>query len=115
MLKTNVQGWVGPEVMYSIIYFGNGIGSSAIVSYTIDVHRKTSAEAFAVINFAKNILIYGITQFVVNWILDWGLPDIFLALTFFMSGSILFGIPLWIFGKRFRSFIARHPKLYLEN
>lgn len=39
--------------------------------------------------------------------------SIFLALTFFMSASILFGVPLWIFGKRFRSFIARHQTFYL--
>jgi len=115
ILKNDVAGWIGPEVMYSIIYFGNGLGSSAIVNYTIDVHRKTSAEAFTIINFAKNMLIYGITQFVVDWILAWTIPTIMLVLTFFMCGSILFGVPLWIFGKRFRSFIARNPKLYLDQ
>jgi len=61
------------------------------------------------------MIIYGVSQFVVNWVLDWGLVQIFGALAGLMSLFILFGVPLWIFGKRFRAWIAKHPALFADR
>ncbi|KAH8927395.1 MFS general substrate transporter [Atractiella rhizophila] len=110
-----VDSWVGPEFMYSIIYFGNGLASTAIVSYIIDVHRKMAPEAFTIINFVKNMIIYGFTQFVANWVIDWGLKKIFGFLAGVFTLCLLFALPLWVFGKHIRLWISRHPELFTEK
>ncbi|EJD08431.1 MFS general substrate transporter [Fomitiporia mediterranea MF3/22] len=64
--------WIGPVVMYSMISSGQCIGATAICSYLIDVHRTNSPECFALVNFAKGMLLYAVTLFVNGWVVDLG-------------------------------------------
>lgn len=59
---------VGPVMMYTIINVGQGIGTTGAVAYIIDVHRKNAAECFALINFVKNIILYGFARFANSWV-----------------------------------------------
>jgi len=117
LVGNSVSTWVGPEFMYALIYFGNGLSSTAIVAYIIDIHRKTASEAFTIINFSKNMIIYGFTQFVSNWVVDniAHLNRVFGILAGLCAICLLTGVPLWIFGKRIRLWISRHPELFSES
>ncbi|KIJ26535.1 hypothetical protein M422DRAFT_272360 [Sphaerobolus stellatus SS14] len=56
--------WIGPVMMYTIINLGQNIGNTAAIAYIIDVHRENAAECFAIINFIKDVVLYGFAQFV---------------------------------------------------
>ncbi|KAH8115459.1 MFS general substrate transporter [Phellopilus nigrolimitatus] len=107
--------WIGPVVMYSMISAGQCIGSTAVCSYLIDVHRKNTPECFALINFMKNMVLYGFTLAVNGWVVELGVLRTFGMLAAVTAFCILAGIPMYIFGKRARSFVARHPKLFLTD
>jgi len=105
--------WIGPVVMYSMISAGQCIGSTAVCSYLIDVHRKNTPECFALINFLKDILLYVFTLFVNGWVVELGILNTFGMLAGVTAFCILTGIPMYVLGKRARSFVARHPRLFL--
>ncbi|KAF8578767.1 putative cycloheximide resistance protein [Ramaria rubella] len=105
----------GPVMMYSIINAGQSIGSTAIVTYVIDVHRENAAECFALINFVKNMVLFGFTQFSVAWVTHMGVLHTFGILAGLTALSVLPTIPMYIYGKRARSWVARNPRLFLAD
>lgn len=106
--------WMGPVMMYTLINVGQSIGSTAIVTYIIDVHRKHTAEAFAVVNLTKNLILYGFTQFAVSWVTNMGIPHTMGVLAGVTAVCLLTTVPMYVYGKRARSFVARHEKLYMS-
>ena len=103
--------WMAPVVLYSIIDFGQGLGSTAVVAYVVDAHRGNVPEAFAVINFIKNMLAFGCTYFVNSWLAKDGALAVFNVLGSCFLGVCCLTIPLWVFGKRVRSWVARNEFL----
>ncbi|KDQ58236.1 hypothetical protein JAAARDRAFT_206902 [Jaapia argillacea MUCL 33604] len=112
LMQSRGVHWIGPVVMYSIINAGQGIGSTAIVTYVIDVHKKNAAECFALINCVKNLILYGFTQFAVNWVVNMGILHTFGILAGVSAICILTAIPMYIYGKRVRSWVSRHPAIF---
>ncbi|EJD08432.1 MFS general substrate transporter [Fomitiporia mediterranea MF3/22] len=127
MFILDIAGYVGwaimqpkglpwrPVVMYSMISGGQCIGATAICSYLIDVHRTNAPECFALVNFGKDILLYAITLFVNGWVIDLGILRTFGILAAVTAFCVLTGVPMYVFGKRSRSFVARHPRLFLTK
>ncbi|THH06976.1 hypothetical protein EW145_g3708 [Phellinidium pouzarii] len=107
--------WIGPVIMYSMINAGQCIGSTAVCSYLIDVHQKNAPECFALVNFLKNMVLYVFTLFVNDWVINLGVLSTFGMLAALTAFCILTGIPMYILGKRARSFVSRRPKLFLTN
>ncbi|GAA5971354.1 hypothetical protein JCM11641_008320 [Rhodosporidiobolus odoratus] len=113
MTKRTDIHWIGPVIMYSMINVGQSIGSTAIIAYIIDCHRSYTAEAISVINLSKNIVLYGFTQFAADWVLSMGIPDTMGVLAGLTAFCILSTVPMYVYGKRARSWIARHEALFL--
>ncbi|ORY90710.1 serine/threonine kinase 16 [Leucosporidium creatinivorum] len=113
MTKNQSIPWIGPVFMYSLINAGQSIGSTCIITYLIDVHSKHTPEAISIINLFKNLVLYGFTQFAVNWVLEQGIPGTMGVLAGLSAVCILTTVPMYIYGKRIRSYVARHEKLYL--
>jgi len=107
--------WIGPVVLIAIINFGQGLGTTAIVTYVVDAHRGHVPEAFAVINFIKNMLAFGCTYFVNSWIETQGVFNTLATLSGLAAVCLVPTIPMYIYGKRVRSWIHRHPKLFLAE
>ncbi|KDQ58234.1 hypothetical protein JAAARDRAFT_193657 [Jaapia argillacea MUCL 33604] len=93
--------WMGPVVMYSMINAGQGIGSTAIVTYVIDVHAKHAPECFALINFIKNLILYGFSQFAVSWVINMGILHTFGILAGLAAFCILTAIPIYNLNVKF--------------
>jgi len=66
--------------------------------------------AFVAIN-ARNLLTFGLTYFVNNWLAASGVLAVFNVLGSIFIAICLTTIPLWIFGKRARGWIARNQWL----
>jgi hypothetical protein len=83
------------------------LGTTAVVTYVTDCHREQSAEAFAIMNFVKNFFAFGLTFFVNDWIAAQGVRDTFFVIGGITAGATLFSIPMYIWGKRARSWTKR--------
>lgn len=95
--------WIGPIIFFGSVSFGCSIASTTAITYTVDSYKIFAAEALVCLNFAKNFLGFVFSLF----------NNIYLhheggRLTFATYGIIqivlsAFAIPLYIYGKRCRS------------
>ncbi|KAI1394340.1 MFS general substrate transporter [Hypoxylon trugodes] len=103
--------WTGPVLCFGLANMSLAFSNASIFGYIIDSHKELSEEAFVAIN-ARNLLTFGLTYFVNDWLAKDGVLAVFNVLgSVFVAVNVL-TIPLWIFGKRFRSFIARNKTLH---
>lgn len=106
------QPWPVPVIVcMGLINLGVQLGTSGVVSYVVDAHREQSAEAFAIMNFIKNMFAFGLTFYVNDWIAVQGVRDCFFVIGGITVGVTLCTIPMYIFGKKARSFVSRYRVL----
>ncbi|KAH8109544.1 MFS general substrate transporter [Phellopilus nigrolimitatus] len=101
--------WIGPAVFYSLINFGQAVGAIGVVTYVVDAHANYAPEAFASINGLKNIFTFGVTYFVTSWIQEQGVLRTFSTIGGINVFVCLMTIPMYIYGKRARSWVHRTP------
>jgi hypothetical protein len=66
-----------------------------------DSHREQSAEAFAIMNFVKNMFVFGLTFYANDWVAERGVRNVFFVIGGLTVGATLpTTIPMYIFGKR---------------
>ncbi len=114
MVKAGNVPWIGPVMMLSIIGASGGISGTAVVAYIIDAHRLHTPEAIAVINLSKNLCLYGFSSISVEWIGSMGIANTMACLAGLSAISYLTAIPMYIYGKRCRSYMARHEQFYMS-
>ncbi|KAF4629521.1 hypothetical protein G7Y89_g8624 [Cudoniella acicularis] len=98
--------WIGPVVFYGMQYFGVGFMSIAVYGYLTDCHRDKAPEAFAAINL-RNIYSFGMNYFISSWISTQGPKEVFCIVGGIHVFICLMAIPMYIFGKRCRSWTSR--------
>ncbi|KAK3069290.1 hypothetical protein LTR53_012487 [Teratosphaeriaceae sp. CCFEE 6253] len=98
--------WIGPVIFYGIQYFSVGFMSIAIYGYLTDCHRDKAPEAFAAINL-RNIYSFGMNYFVSDWIVRQGPKQVFCIVGGVHVAICLCAIPMYVFGKRCRSWTSR--------
>ncbi|KAF2646076.1 MFS general substrate transporter [Massarina eburnea CBS 473.64] len=81
--------------------------SQASLTYVIDCHPKDANQAFVTINFTKAIFTFLATTYANGWMAAMGPKSVFTAITIINLGICSLTIPAYIFGKRFRSLVAR--------
>lgn len=91
-----------------LINFGVQLGVTGVVTYVADCHRTLAAEAFAAMNLVKNMFAFGMTFYINDWVATQGVRQCFFVIGGITIGVTLTTIPMYIFGKRARSFITRH-------
>ena len=94
--------------LHGLILFGIVFTVSGVSGYAVDSYRNMTAEIFIACQTAKNFTSFGFSFFVNDWTAKVGVRH-----SFFAWGGLMFGlatiIPLmFIFGKKQRSFWARH-------
>ncbi|KAI0472816.1 MFS general substrate transporter [Xylariaceae sp. FL0804] len=103
--------WSGPVLCFGFGNMALALSNACVFGYVIDSHKELSEEAFVAIN-ARNFVTFGLTYFVNNWLAEAGVLAVFNVLGGVFIFVNLLTIPLWIFGKRIRGFIARNQTLY---
>ncbi|KAH7906864.1 major facilitator superfamily domain-containing protein [Hygrophoropsis aurantiaca] len=101
--------WIGPAVFYSLLNFGQAVGSVAVVSYVVDAHPNYAPEAFATVNCLKNLFTFGLTYYVVPWLAAQGVLRTFCTIGGINIWVCLMTIPMYVYGKRARSWVHRTP------
>ncbi|KAJ2984732.1 hypothetical protein NUW58_g5905 [Xylaria curta] len=103
--------WSGPVLCFGLANMSLAFSNASVFGYVIDAHKELSEEAFVAIN-ARNILTFGFTYFVNDWLARDGILTVFNILGVIFVVVHALTIPLWIYGKRIRGYIARNEMLY---
>ncbi|KUJ16570.1 serine/threonine kinase 16 [Mollisia scopiformis] len=94
--------------LQGVMMVGVLVGIFATLSYGLDAFRNQSNEIFIMNMLFKNFMFYGLSNFANNWVEAKGPEQImyvFGGTTIFFS---LLALPVYIFGKRMRSWWSRH-------
>ena len=95
-------------VVHAVMLFGILIGAIASSAYILDGYRDLGNEVFIMAMAFKNFFFYGMSYYVNNWIVTGGPMQMFGVMAGISAFVILLAVPLYIWGKRYRSFWARH-------
>jgi hypothetical protein len=104
----NSDPWPIPVIVcMGLINLGVQLGTTAVVTYVSDSHREQAAEAFAIMNFIKNMFAFGLTFYANDWIAAQGVRNAFFVIGGTTVAVTLMTIPMYIWGKRARSWVKR--------
>ncbi|OCL06393.1 MFS transporter-like protein [Glonium stellatum] len=84
-----------------------GFATQASLTYVIDCHPKDANQAFVTINFTKAVFTFLATTYVNGWFARVGPRGVFDVIAAINLGVCALTIPAYVFGKRFRSMVAR--------
>ncbi|KAI1431292.1 major facilitator superfamily domain-containing protein [Xylaria sp. CBS 124048] len=102
--------WSGPVLCYGLSKMAVALSSASVFGYVVDAHMDLREEAFVAIN-TRNLLTFAFTFFVNDWLARDGAQAVFNTLGGVWLAVNVLTIPLWIFGKRMRGYIARNEGL----
>ncbi|KAK0712568.1 major facilitator superfamily domain-containing protein [Lasiosphaeria miniovina] len=102
--------WLGPVLCFGLANMSLVFASTCVFGYVVDSYRSHNEEAFVAIN-ARNLLTFGLTYFVNDWLAEQGALVVFCILGSLFLFVCLLTIPLWVFGKKCRSFTGRNEWL----
>ncbi|EJD04924.1 MFS general substrate transporter [Fomitiporia mediterranea MF3/22] len=98
--------WIGPVIFFGLINFGITIGCSAAIGYVVDSHRQSADSALGgVILFS-----FIITLFINELSNPRGVLNVFGIVGGITLFTCFLTIPMYIYGKRARSWIHRTVK-----
>ncbi|EON66743.1 hypothetical protein W97_05989 [Coniosporium apollinis CBS 100218] len=106
--NTAKYGWFWPDFFFSLEVMGMVLGAVASALYIVDAHRDIAVEAFTCLLVFKNIFSFGLTWSSYDWLVAYGIKPIFNAVASVQLVICLLTVPMYVFGKRNRSFWARH-------
>jgi len=86
--------WSGPVLCFGFANVSLVFCATCVFGYVVDSYRSLNEEAFVAIN-ARNILTFGLTYFVNNWLDSQGYLVVFCILGSLFVGVCLLTIPLW--------------------
>ncbi|KAJ7108064.1 MFS general substrate transporter [Mycena crocata] len=115
MVLQRGEHWIAPVMFTSIANFGIVMGSTAAISYIIDSHRHTADAALGSLILHKNVWSFGLTWNLVAQILEFGPEKVFGVVGGVLAFTCLLTMPMYIYGKRVRSFVHRHIKFSEED
>lgn len=99
--------WSGPVLTFGLANMSMAFVSTCVFGYVVDCYPALSEEIFVAIN-ARNLLTFGLTYFVNDWLARDGVLVVFSVLGALFLFVCALTIPLWVFGKRIRSWIGRN-------
>ncbi|KLJ06063.1 hypothetical protein EMPG_10507 [Blastomyces silverae] len=80
--------------------------TSASFTYVLDCHPKDANQAFVTINFTKAVFIFISSMFVNGWYSARGPREVFTWITVLNLAFSVMTIPMYVYGKRFRSIVS---------
>jgi len=103
--------WIVPVIFFGLVFFGITIGSSAAIGYVVDSHRHARNSTLGGVIAFKNALSFAMTFFINDWLSSQGALNAFGVIGGVTLFTCLLTIPMYIYGKRARSWIHRRVDL----
>lgn len=89
------EPWPIPVIVcLGLINFGVQLGTTGVVTYIVDCHRDKAGEAFATMNFIKNLFAFGLSFYINDWIANQGIRDCFFTIGGITMAVTLLTIPM---------------------
>ncbi|KAK2805512.1 hypothetical protein FQN51_000338, partial [Onygenales sp. PD_10] len=104
-------GYVVADVFFMFVIIGMVMGAVATALYIVDAHRQIAVEAFTCLLVFKNIFSFILTYFAYDWVVGTEPKTVFLIIASIQVGVCLLSIPMYVFGKRNRSYFHRNDIL----
>lgn len=89
------------------IALGVQLTCTAATAYVVDCHQTSPLETFAFLSVLKCVFATFLTLFVSNWIIAQGVSNVFFTLGGVTAGLALSAVPMYMYGKRMRSWYAK--------
>lgn len=89
------------------------LGAVASALYIVDAHRDIAVEAFTCLLVFKNIFSFGLTFNGYDWLVRGGIKPVFTTIASIQVGVCCLTVFMYVFGKKNRSFWARHDMLQI--
>ncbi|EGP86176.1 unnamed protein product [Zymoseptoria tritici ST99CH_3D7] len=105
--NTVKYGWFWPAFFFALEVMGMVIGAVASALYIVDAHRDLAIEGFTCLLVFKNIFSFGLTFSGLGWLRQ-GIWRVFWPVGIVQALICLSTIFMYVFGKKNRSFFARH-------
>lgn len=86
--------WLGPVLCFGLANMSLVFAATCVFGYIIDSYKKHNEEAFVAIN-ARNLLTFGLTYFVNDWLAEQGPLKVFCILGALFLVVCALTIPLW--------------------
>ncbi|KAK4100904.1 MFS general substrate transporter [Parathielavia hyrcaniae] len=105
--------YVVPLVFFALEVAGMVIGAVASSLYIVDAYRDLTIEGFTCMIIFKNIFSFALTLKAFDWLITQGTKatPLFNIIASIQVGVCVLSIPMYIYGKRVRSFFHRHDLL----
>ncbi|KKA19005.1 hypothetical protein T310_7033 [Rasamsonia emersonii CBS 393.64] len=101
--------WPVPVIVcLGLINLGVQLATTGVVAYVVDCHREKAGEAFATMNCLKNLFAFGLTFYMNGWLASQGVRKTFFTIGGITVAVTLLTVPMYIYGKRSRSWVHRH-------
>ncbi|KAK6464837.1 member of major facilitator superfamily multidrug-resistance protein [Scheffersomyces coipomensis] len=114
----NKDAWIAPVIFFGCVGFGSSMASTTAITFTVDSYKMFAAESLVSFNFLKNLMGFIFSLFNNDFIHSRGERTAFLTYGSVQLFLSLFAIPLYIYGKRLRSWTDDKEilrKLYHED
>ncbi|KAI4596241.1 hypothetical protein KJ359_005748 [Pestalotiopsis sp. 9143b] len=107
--------WSVPIVFFGFEVCGMVIGAVSSSLYIVDAYRDLAVEGFTCLIIFKNMFSFGLTFKAYDWLVEGGIKETFIALASVQVVICLLSIPMYVYGKRNRSFFHRHDLLQMTG
>ncbi|KAG5362414.1 putative MFS-type transporter [Yarrowia sp. C11] len=94
--------WAVVCIFLGLLGFGCSLGSTTAITYCVDSYKMFASEALVSLNVSKNVLGFVFSLFNTLAVESRGQKTVFLAYGGAQIFLCLLGIPLYVYGKRFR-------------
>ena len=96
-----------PIAFLGVQTFAVPFATSAMFTYVMDCHKVLAPQAFVTMNFVKASLSFVMSDFVNSWFQESGARSVFVTVAIMNLAVSSVSLPMYIFGKRLRSVVAR--------
>ncbi|KAK3109905.1 hypothetical protein LTR53_016360 [Teratosphaeriaceae sp. CCFEE 6253] len=109
--NTSRYGWFWPDFFFALEVAGMVLGAVASALYLVDAHGDLAVEGFTCLLVFKNVFSFGLTFSGYGWLVSGGIRPVFVAIGSVQVVICCLTVFMYVFGKRNRSFFARHDIL----
>ncbi|KAF9883123.1 hypothetical protein FE257_004072 [Aspergillus nanangensis] len=96
------------DFMWGLTLAGISFAVGSCSAYAIDAFGSMSNEIFVANVMFKNFLFFGYSYFINDWIVADGVASPFYVFGGISAGLIVTALPVYLFGKKYRSMWSRH-------
>lgn len=107
--------WMAPAFCLGLITFGQTIGCAIAMSYITDATCDRSPESWACISVIRNVIAFAFLWFVSDWLEAQDTQRVFSTIGGLSAACSLTFIPMYIYGKRARSWCYRRGYITFDE